>query len=196
MAIRDLTLSIVASFLFVLFLTPTLINTGYINKLPVPFYPLFVAIPVLAAIGMTVASLIGKKILLIWQFAKFMLVGFLNTAIDFGILNLLIFLTNITSGLQIIPLNAASFLIAIVNSYFWNRKWVFEGSKKGNFLTFLAVTLIGLAINSGIVFAITTYVPPVIVSSPTLWANIAKALATGVSLFWNFAGYKLIVFKK
>jgi len=56
--------------------------------------------------------------------------------------------------------------------------------------------LIGLAINSGIVYAITTFVPPTFVDSQKLWANLAKVLATGISLVWNFTGYRLIVFKK
>ena len=193
---EDLLSSLAATILISLFLIPTLINTGLYDKLPISPLLFILIVPVLGLFGLFVANLIGKKIPLIWQFGKFATVGFLNTAIDFGILNLLIFLTNVTQGIQIVPLNAISFSVAVINSYFWNKKWVFDASKKGNFVTFVLVTIIGLLINSGIVYVITTFIPPVIVSSPTLWANIAKALATAISLFWNFAGYKLIVFKK
>ena len=190
--------SFAIGFVVGLFLLPVLINTNLYSKLPptLLFPILFVALPILSAVGLAFAGLISKKIPLLWQFSKFALVGVLNTAIDFGILNLLIFVTGIASGLAIIPLNAVSFSTAIVNSFFWNEKWVFKAKKEANFITFVVVTLIGLAINSAIVYTITTYVPPTFVDSQTLWANLAKVLATGISLIWNFAGYRLIVFKK
>ncbi|OGD95445.1 hypothetical protein A3F02_03265 [Candidatus Curtissbacteria bacterium RIFCSPHIGHO2_12_FULL_38_9b] len=145
---------------------------------------------------MIVVSFAAKRFGLLWQFSKFALVGVLNTAIDFGILNLMILLTGITSGIGIIPLNIVSFSAAVTNSFFWNKKWVFQSPKEANFITFFVITLIGLVINSSIVYIITTFVPPVFVESETLWANLAKVLATGVALFWNFTGYKLIVFKR
>ena len=181
-----------------LFLLPILVNTDLYSKLSAPLLLvfLFAGLPIIFTIGLAFAGFISKKIPLFWQFAKFAQVGVLNTAIDFGILNLLIFATGITSGLSIIPLNAISFSTAIINSFFWNEKWVFKAKKEANFITFVIVTLIGLAINSGIVYAITTFVPPTFVDSQKLWANLAKVLATGISLVWNFTGYRLIVFKK
>ena len=181
-----------------LFLLPILINTNLYSKIyePLLLAFLFAGLPIIFTIGLAFTGFISKKIPLLWQFAKFAQVGVLNTAIDFGILNLLIFVTGITSGLSIIPLNAISFSIAIINSFFWNEKWVFKTKKEANFITFVVVTLIGLAINSGIVYAITTFVPPTFVDSQKLWVNLAKVLATGISLIWNFTGYRLIVFKK
>lgn len=181
-----------------LFLLPILFNTNLYSKFPpTQLYAfLFVGLPIIFTIGLAIAGFISKKIPLLWQFAKFAQVGVLNTAIDFGILNLLIFVTGITSGLSIIPLNAISFSTAIINSFFWNEKWVFKAKKEANFITFVVVTLIGLAINSGIVYTITTFVPPTFVDSQKLWANLAKVLATGISLIWNFTGYRLVVFKK
>lgn len=105
---KELLLSLAAGVLSGLFLVPTLINTGYYYKIPFINPILFVALPVLAAFGMLIANLIGRRILLIWQFAKFSLVGVLNTAIDFGILNLLIFATGITQGLGIFFIAGAS----------------------------------------------------------------------------------------
>ena len=193
---RDLFLSLAAAFLIGLYLLPTLINTNLIFKTPQPLLLLFVALPILTLIAILIAWYIAKKIKLLWQLAKFALVGVLNTAIDFGILNFFIFITQVTGGAGIILINATSFSCALVNSYFWNRDWVFGQTKKSNFLTFAVVTLIGLSINTGVVYILTTYVQPILVTSPTLWANLAKVLATILSLIWNFTGYKLIVFKK
>jgi len=61
---------------------------------------------------------------------------------------------------------------------------------------FATITVIALFINTGIVYSITKFIPPQFDLSPVLWATLAKAFATGFSMVWNFAGYKLIVFKK
>lgn len=192
---KDLILSFVAGFGTAIFLIPTLLATNAGDK--IPFFPLSLfVLPLITVCGMFVANLIGKSLPIIWQVAKFALVGILNTAIDFGALNFLIARTGVVSGPLIILLNATSFSVAVLNSFYWNREWVFGEGKKSNFMTFFAVTLIGLAINTGIVFGLTTFVPPILVNSDTLWANFAKVLATGLSLVWNFMGYRLIVFKK
>jgi putative flippase GtrA len=195
---ENLIIGVVIAYLIAGFLIPTLINTGIYAKVP-PLYLyvfLFAVFPAVALIGLFIALKIGKKLNVLWQFTKFAEVGVLNTAIDFGILNILLRLAGVTSGPLILFLNAISFSTATINSYYWNRSWVFKGAKTHDFITFFAVTLIGLSINSAIVFILTTFVDPIFVTNKAHWANVAKALATGVSLFWNFVGYRLIVFKK
>lgn len=136
---------------------------------------------------------------LIGQFVRFGIIGGMNTAIDFGILNLLMWWTGIHSGGQIVLLNIISFAIAVTNSYFWNKYWAFKDKDSTGvmeFSQFIAVTLVGLAINSTIVYVVTTLVDPMFGLNETLWANLAKIVATGLSLIWNFIGYKFIVFKQ
>lgn len=193
---KDIFFSFGAAILMAVFALPTLSNTGLYSWLPAPLLLLFIVLPALTVVGMYIATYLARKMAVLWQLAKFALVGVLNTAIDFGILNFLILGTGITGGTGIILINAASFSTALINSYFWNKEWVFAGSKRANFKSFAIVTLIGLGINTGIVFILTTFFPPIFVTSETLWANLAKVMATGVSLVWNFAGYKLIVFKR
>ena len=145
---------------------------------------------------MALAAQLGKKVAILWQVAKFGLVGILNTSIDFGILNFLMAATSVTRGIGIIPINAVAVVAAVVNSFYWNKDWVFGQKQGASFLTFSVVTLIGLGINTAIVFLLTTFIGPIIVDSQALWANLAKVLATIFSMVWNFLGYKLIVFKK
>ncbi len=194
---ENLLTGVVIAYLIAGFLVPTLINTGIYTKIPALYLYsfLFVLFPLASGIGVFVAFKLGEKIKILWQFAKFALVGVLNTAIDFGIYNILLHLTKVSKGPELLFFNAISFSTASINSYYWNRGWVFHGTKKADFITFFAVTLIGLAINSAILFILTTFVHPIVVTNSAQWANIAKVLATAVSLIWNFVGYRVIVFR-
>lgn len=193
---RDLFLTLLASVLTAVFIGPTLKGLGLSEKIPVPVYQVGIAFVVVSIAGMTFSNFVGKKIPILWQIAKFGLVGVLNTAIDFGILNYLSTLTEITSGSRVIPLNITSFSIAVLNSYWWNKAWVFEGRKKAGFLSFLIVSVIGIGINTATVFVISTLIPTPAGMTRSLWLNLSKILATFLSLVWNFLGYRLVVFKK
>lgn len=140
-----------------------------------------------------------KKNPSILQFIKFSLIGGLNTIIDFGVLNFLMWLTRIYQGPLILLFNTISFTTAVINSYFWNKYWTFqEKEKKGipvQFFKFLIISIIGAIINGGIVFSVTTYISPFFGLSHELWANLAKVVATAAGLIWNFIGYKFWAFK-
>lgn len=143
-------------------------------------------------------SPLGK---LIRQFAKFVIVGGINTGIDFLILNSLMYVTGITTGLELFALNSFSFSIAVVNSYFMNKRWTFQDKTKIEqepikFSEFFIISIIGLIINGLVLTGITSYIPVLFGLSTVLWANIAKLMATGFSLIWNFIGYKFFVFKR
>ncbi len=134
------------------------------------------------------------------QFWRFAIIGVINTLIDYAILLILSKATGITSGNGIIPLNIISFSAATINSYFLNKHWAFsdqsqfEQGKK--FSLFLLVSIIGVVINTSIVRVVTTNIHPMFGLSPSLWLIVSKLVATGVSLIWNFLGYKIFVFKK
>lgn len=168
---------------------------------PVIIWSLPIVFPVVFLIGTFIAKLLSKLAKVIYQIARFAEVGVMNTFIDFGILNLLIWITRITGGLAIAPLNAFSFLCATSNSYFWNKFWTFSssGEKKVSgkeFTQFLIISAIGITINTGIVVLGTSLIVPWFSLSAGAWANVMKLLATFISMVWNFLGYKFIVFKK
>jgi len=136
---------------------------------------------------------------LIVQFSKFVVVGFINTAIDFGVLNLLMYVSGVKEGALLFVLNIVSFSVATANSYLWNKYWTFKDKDSAKVVEigqFLAVSVIGAILNSGVVFLISTYMDPMFGLSQSVWVNLAKVVATGFSLIWNFLGYKFIVFKK
>jgi putative flippase GtrA len=141
-----------------------------------------------------------QKLGTILQIIKFGLVGVSNTLVDFAVLNLLTWTTKIYSGNWIILFNIASFTAAVINSYIWNKYWTFKKKQRSDtaqeFSKFLFVSIIGAVINSGIVYTVTTYIDPLFDLSSGLWVNVAKILATGVALVWNFVGYKFWAFKE
>ena len=142
------------------------------------------------------------------QIAKFGVVGIINTGIDFAVLNILIHTTGIYSGVWLLVFNTISFGIAVINSYFMNKYWAFGtgGSvQTAEVSKFITVSLIGLALNTLVVYVLGTFfilsfrlsvLAPFTELAAGLWANLAKLAATAISLVWNFIGYKLFVFKK
>jgi putative flippase GtrA len=136
---------------------------------------------------------------LVAQFGRFVVIGLMNTAINFAVLNLLSFAFGITKGEKIIWIAVIAFTIATTNSFYWNKRWTFHDTTVDHgqeFTLFLIVSIVGAAINSAVVYTITSHVHPMFGFSDRLWLNIANAFATGISLIWNFIGYKFFVFKK
>lgn len=185
-------------FLTGVFVIPTAFNLGIKSQIILLVIPL--VLPPVFVLGLWLSNFIARKISFVGQFGKFAAVGFLNTAIDFGVLNILSALSGITAGFIVGGVNVPGFIIALFNSYLWNKLWVFGSKEKENLFQdmpkFLAVTFVGLLLNSSIVILATTYVPPVFVESSKAWLNLAKVFATITNLIWNFLGYRLVVFRE
>lgn len=193
---NDYLISILIGFFVGIFIIPVLLNIGIRNQFILLALPWVVAVS--ACIGMWITGgILAKKFIFIHQFAKFAVVGVLNTAIDFGVLNFISLITGVTSGFIIGGVNVPGVALAIMNAYFWNKFWVFksrgEGGMFNDFPKFLLISGIGIIINSSIVIFATSY--PIGSMNPKTWLNFAKVLATVFSFIWNFLGYKFIVFK-
>ena len=198
---NDYALAGLIGFFAGMFVIPVFYNIGmYDIRMRDPFFLLALpwAIAIGSLAGMAIAGVLGKKFSFILQFAKFVVVGVLNTAIDFGVLNIISLVTGFTSGFIIGGVNIPGVALALTNAYLWNKLWVF-GARDGKGLfhdlpKFLLISGIGVVINSGIVILATSY--PVQSIDAQTWLNVAKIMATGFSLVWNFLGYKFIVFSK
>ena len=66
---------------------------------------------------------------IILQLLKFAAIGVINTALDFLILNFISKTLNISSGLKLGQVNVIGFILAVIQSYFWNRYWTFSFEK-------------------------------------------------------------------
>jgi len=169
-------------------------------KISIPYswtFPIF--FPFLGALGIYLAWLLGKKFLIVFQGAKFFLVGTLNTFIDLGVLNLLIFVSGIARGIFYSLFKGISFLTATINSYFFNKYWTFEKKEKPTFKEFskfLGTVGIGLLINVGVASFIVNFIGPQFGISEKIWANIGAFIAVFFAFLWNFLASKFFVFKK
>jgi putative flippase GtrA len=141
---------------------------------------------------------------------KFVLIGVLNTLIDFAVFNIFIYL-----GLYRIIANIFSTTIGMAFSFAMNRSWVF-GSRQGNVLRqavmFLGVTAFGLYViqNMVIFFLTEVWLAPLnlaynivelidldgVFSRSFITNNGAKGTATLFSLTWNYLLYEGIIFKR
>ena len=57
-------------------------------------------------------------------------------------------------------------------------------------------TISGVAINSAILYTVTTLIGAPAGMSPALWENVGKLVAVPVAVIWNFFGYKFFVFRR
>lgn len=168
-------------------------------RLPFNNYFILLIIPVLWAFGIWLGVFLSRWVGFMRQFARFAVSGFLATAIDFGILNFLMFVTGLASGLPFTLFKTASFVVAATNSYFVNKFWTFhkktEKISYKEYLQFFAVSLVGITINVGIASFVVNGIGPQFGIEPKVWANLGAVAGAAIGLIWNFVGFKLIVFK-
>lgn len=100
-------------------------------------------------------SMVGKiEILLqqkpiILQLLRFACIGVLNTALDFIVLYFISSQFSVSSGTRLSVANLISFSAAVIQSYIWNRYWIFNSESAAdsvlkNFVRLFAVGIIGV----------------------------------------------------
>lgn len=133
------------------------------------------------------------------RFLKFSVVGVIGAVVDFGTLYLL----HVVLSLPIVLANTCSFTAAVLSNFTWNRYWTYPDSRskpiRRQLLQFFVVNIAGWGINTGILLllrypctalmtSLSSHMP--LLADPELaykvGYNLAKAIATGVVLFWNF----------
>jgi len=123
------------------------------------------------------------------QAAKFGSVGVLNTLLD---LALYFVLTRwLGLGDKLTFAKGISYSVGVLNSYFLNRVWTFrvsDGSSWAALLLFVLSSLVGLAINTGML--------DLCLKTLALPELIAIGIATASSLLWNFLVSKFLIFRK
>lgn len=129
------------------------------------------------------------------RFFKFALVGAFGAVVDFVMLNLLVQLL----GLSPLYANPFSFSAAVISNFTWNRLWSFPESREravlSQFGQFALINVVGLSINQLIMWLMLTYILPLTAITHPLDYNLAKAIAIGIVLFWNFGINRVTTYK-
>ena len=127
------------------------------------------------------------------RFAKFSVVGTIGAIVDFSLLNI---------GIQVFDLakwlaNTFSFFAAVLSNFTWNRFWTYPESRSEPIAPqlgqFLLVNVAGYLINQAIFLSLDRFV---FSEWGALGYNLAKAIAIGVVLFWNFGVNRIWTYGK
>ncbi|HEX7973734.1 MAG TPA: GtrA family protein [Anaerolineales bacterium] len=133
------------------------------------------------------------------RFLRFVVVGLVGAAVDFGVANLLVSLAHFPLWIA----GTISFICAILSNFIWNRYWTYPDSRSKQIgrqlLEFSVVSLMGLAIRIPILKLLQ---PPMenlfgsfgflgsctsgLCSAKFLGDNFTLAIAVIIVMFWNF----------
>ncbi len=197
---RDIVLALIVGFLTGALAIPVVINLGLGDMIRVPLLLLPVIVAALFAMGLLAASMVAGRVPSLFEFSKFSIVGVLNSGVDFGILNLLMLITGVSSGGGFVGFKSVSVTLGVINSYLWNKYWTFNTTNSADarreFVAFMVVTLVAVGVNVAGADVIVNVIGAPAGFSTKLWANIGAISGAGLTLFTNFFGYKFFVFKK
>lgn len=122
---------------------------------------------------------------LISKFIRFGLVGLSGMGVDFGITWILREKVKLNQYIS----NTIGFICAVVSNFTLNKYWTF-GEKSDfllrEFLSFAVISLLGLGINTAILF--------VLVKKVKCPFYVSKLFATAVVMIWNFSANYLLTF--
>ncbi|MBJ8152842.1 GtrA family protein [Bacillus cereus] len=119
------------------------------------------------------------------KFLKFSLIGILNTFIT-----IISYIALVKVGINYLTANYFAYLIGVINSYYWNKNWVFEFKNKeiSLFLKFLIVNIIVLTFNTINLF--------ILVDKLFINKFISQLVSISVGMIMNFFLNKLWTFNK
>lgn len=128
------------------------------------------------------------------RFLKFVVVGVIGAVIDFGMMNLL---TQVFQ-MSLVTAGTISFISAIISNFIWNRYWTYPESRSRSIMKqltmFFVVNIAGMAIRLPILHFLEppmhTFFNNLALNLPLdadfLAKNFTLAFAVGVVMLWNF----------
>lgn len=201
---KDLFLALAIGFFSALMLVLVGRNLSAENKFFEALIPyanyLFIIFPLICGGGIIITHFVAKIVgHTLYQFGKFFLVGGFNFLLDATILNFFLFATKLTTGLPQTGFKSASFSLGIISSYLWNKHWTFLASSRENkgkeIYQFIAISAVGFSLNVGLDYVFVNMMSSFWNMKPILWAQFSAVMAGAIAMFWNFLGYKFVVFK-
>ena len=206
---KDLWLAILAGEIVTWLSLPTLKNLKVLDILTerrisltgfVIFWVLFIPLGAIAGLGAFYFLAKYKNQIGFFQLGKYGVIGVLNTFLNAGVFNLLIFTTDISAGITVDLFFAVAFIVTIINSFIWNKYWSFEEKKTetiaGEALRFFGISAAVAIVNIGVLHVIINIIGAPAGLDSKIWANAALAFTIITAFLGNFFGYKFFVFKK
>lgn len=127
----------------------------------------------------------GRSRRVLWQFARFLAVGGVSFALDYGLFVLLFH----QFGVQYLVASTISFSVSLVLNYVLTLKFVFVAKPGRNlfleFTVYVGLNIVALGLNQLILF--------VTVDALGVSPFIGKLIATAVVLVYNFVSRKLLI---
>lgn len=161
---------------------------------------LWLALPLFTLFCLWVASIIGQKLLFVFQGSKFLLVGAVATIADLKMFEGLLYVAGIFTGINPLIPKAVSFILATCMKYWGNKYWTFQKHEKEymhhEIGKFFLVTLGGLLLDVGAFYYCTKISGAEFGIPQAVWLKISVIIAALVAAAFNFLGYKFLVFKK
>lgn len=119
------------------------------------------------------------------QFIKFGLVGLSNTAISMSLYYALVYL-----GVNYLVANLIGFMISVLNSYYWNNRYVFNKTEEGHLKPILKTYMA-----YGSTLLLSTFLLYLMVQQLGISQWIAPLLNLAITIPINFLINKLWAFK-
>ncbi|MCM1467454.1 MAG: GtrA family protein [Alistipes sp.] len=120
------------------------------------------------------------------QFVKFGLVGLSNTAISYGIYVILVRL-----GVYYLFASVAGFVVSVLNSFYWNNRYVFQDKAAGQWWkklirTFLSYAGTGLVLSNILLYIWVEFVHLNEMIAPVVNLVITVPLNFVINKYWAF----------
>ena len=132
----------------------------------------------------------------IWQFLRFCVVGTSNAVIDFGVLNLLLWLYPTTDLWKTLGYNSIAVVLASTNSFFWNKHWTFQQRNPITLQEAYRFTVLasGTTLMNDVLMWLLGRIFPSLMTSSFIGANAVKLAAIIGTMSISFFGMRLWVF--
>lgn len=123
-------------------------------------------------------------------FLKFVVVGIVNTFVDYSIHNILIILFGKGDNITQIKYHISGFIGANLVSFILNASFTFQ--RIASYCLFLSVSLLSLFLSSATFYSLNS----IFNDGNNIWiVNMVKLVSILVSMLVNYFGYKIMVFK-
>lgn len=133
------------------------------------------------------------------RFSQFTLVGILNATVDFGVLNLFLWLAPTRNPWELALYNGIALVLANTNSYWWNTRWTFRSRAENDLrqvVLFALQVLVNIGVSSALFWVL---IHPLLTDTDIpayLVGNVAKLISVIVASTISYFILRYLVFSR